>query len=127
MQIEFKKVKSTPFNVSNEDVVFSGTIQKIKDDLVEIDGKIAGKSKAICSRCGKEIELLIDENLKLRVSDGIYDTKHIEDEDDDIVVVESFNHKIDCLDILNSEIESILSDYIYCEDCSKIDNIEYEI
>lgn len=84
----------------------------MSQELVKLKAKITGKLETICARCGKDLELQIDENIELLISDGIYEST-----DDELDVVETNNSVIDFDDIVQSEIESIKSDYHVCSDC----------
>ncbi|QOG13305.1 DUF177 domain-containing protein [Arcobacter sp. FWKO B] len=115
MQIEFKKV---PFNKKNFQidynlVKFEGTFCKMSQELAKIEATISGKLNIICSRCGKNIDLDINESIELLVSDGVYTP----DNESDIDVIEVYGGSIDFEEILNSELESIQSDYHICDEC----------
>lgn len=114
MQVEFKKV---PFNKKNFQidynlVNFEGTFCKMSQELVKVEANISGDLETICSRCGKSIVLSIDENIELFVSDGVYTSDEY-----DIDVIESYSGVVDFNHIIESELESIKSDYHICDDC----------
>jgi len=113
MRISFFKIASvdTKFGIDYEDVSFSGIFKKEKDQ-VKIDGTIKGGVEIICNRCGCEFSYKIDEDLLLWVNDGCYNG-------DKLDVIESHDHFVDFEKILLSEIESIKSDYHYCNKCIK--------
>ena len=112
MRVEFRKVSSTltPFSLKKDGVKFSGDFKKLSLDMVEINLKADGKLLHDCDSCLEEFELIIDESSKLLVSDGVYSG-------DEIDVIESFDSFLDFDKIAQSELESIRSDYHYCEKC----------
>jgi len=122
MQIEFKKVpfSKKDFQISYNLVNFEGTFCKIPQELVKVEANISGKLDIICSRCGKDIDLAIDEPIELLICDGIYSPK---EDDIDLDVVEVLSGSIDFNEILNSELESIRSDYHICDECLKDNQI----
>ena len=112
MRVEFRKVSSTltPFSLKKDGVKFSGDFKKLSSEMVEINLKADGKLLHDCDSCLEEFELIIDESSKLLVSDGVYSG-------DEIDVIESFDSFLDFDKIAQSELESIRSDYHYCEKC----------
>lgn len=117
MKIDFRKVpslkKDITFNI--DDIKFIGTLEKKAHNLALLKGIIKGNSEIICDRCAKEYNLYIDEELSLKIFNGIIP---LEVENDlDIIEVDEI---IDFDEILFGEIESIKLDYNYCEKCNKI-------
>ena len=112
MRVEFRKVSSasTPFSLENDGVECSGDFKKLSSGMIEINLKIEGQLLHNCDGCLEEFELIIDETSKLLVSDGVYSG-------DEIDVIESFDSFLDFEKIVQSELESIKSDYHYCEKC----------
>jgi uncharacterized metal-binding protein YceD (DUF177 family) len=126
MKIEFRKVplQESGFEIVSDSVKFSGTFSKISQKLAKISAHINGTFTVECCKCGKEIELELDEEVDLLVSDGIYSSS----EDEENIVIEVEDHIIDFDDILNSELESLRSEYHICEECDNNENfieIEY--
>jgi len=115
MQIEFKKVpfSKKDFQINYNLVNFEGTFCKMSQELVKIEATINGTLETICSRCGKDINLTLDENIELLVSDGVYSS----DQDTELDIIEVYNGILDFDDILNGELESIKSDYHICAEC----------
>jgi uncharacterized metal-binding protein YceD (DUF177 family) len=64
-----------------------------------------------CNRCGKEFDYLFDTALKLTISDQIVEAK------DDLDIIEFLDGNIDISFILQSEINTIKSEYHYCDQC----------
>lgn len=123
MKIEFKKVPQTPkeFSVSLNSVEIEGTFCKISQSLVKIDAVLKGNTEIDCCRCGITDTITLNENENFLLSDGIY--KDTESED---LVIEIENSLIDFDEIIQSEIESIKSEYYLCENCSQNNDFEKE-
>lgn len=126
MKIEFRKVplQESKFEIDSDSVKFLGTFSKISQKLVNLSGKIYGNTTVLCCKCAKEIALNLDDKVDLLISDGIYSSQNDEDE----IVVEVENHTIDFDELLNSELESIKSEYFICDQCKDSENtieIEY--
>lgn len=125
MKIEFKKVPQTKknFSFSKDSVEFSGTFCRIPQKLVKIEAKIVGNLMVDCYKCGIELDINVEENLTFIVSNGILNSQNeIEDE----VIIEIDNNIIDFTAILDSELESIRSDYHKCNNCDDNTVIEVE-
>jgi uncharacterized metal-binding protein YceD (DUF177 family) len=124
MKIEFRKVpqieKELEF-ISNS-VKIEGTFCRISQSLVKIDAVLKGSTEIDCCRCGKTEEIEVDEELHLLLSDGIYKS-----DESEFLVIEVENNLIDFDEIIQSELNSIKSDYYMCDDCSQLgDNFEKE-
>ncbi len=127
MKIEFRKVPNNEkdFEIDLNSVKFLGTFSKISNKLVIINSRIVGKHTVLCCKCGNEIEILLDEAQVFKVSDGIFSS---DEEENGEIIIECDNHIIDFEDILNSELESINSDYHICSICNTNDNfVDIEI
>lgn len=118
MKIEFRKVSPTKkeFSTKVDSVTFEGTFCKISPKLVEIEARITGDTQVECCKCGKDLTISFDEPLQMLVSDGVYSNS-----DEEKIIIEIDDGIIDFDDIINSEIESIHSDYIVCEECQDTD------
>ncbi len=91
--------------------------------IVKVDAKLVGHTDVQCIRCGLEETINVDEDLKLTLSDGIY-TGY----EGDNLIIEIENNTIDFDDIIQSEVESINSDYYLCKQClDNEENLEQEI
>lgn len=121
MEIEFRKVplQESEFEFISDSVKFSGTLSKISQKLARISAAIEGPFVVECCKCAKQIDLQLNEKVDLLVSDGVYSSS--EDEED--IVIEVQDHIISFDDILNSELESIRSEYHICEECEKNENL----
>ena len=121
MQIEFKKVTKTPkeFKLEKDNVKFFGEFKKSVSDfnLVEINATLSGTISYNCDRCANEFDLKLNEELELKVYNGIYKGK------EEVFEIENI---IDFDEILMSEIELIKNDYHICNDCKNIENFEIE-
>ncbi|QKF83094.1 hypothetical protein [Halarcobacter ebronensis] len=124
MKIEFKKVPTTPKEFINEfsSVKIEGTFCKMSPSLVKIEAKLVGEIPIVCSRCGEEHTISLNDELNFLLSDGIYKSNS----DSDELVIEVEESLIDFDEILESEISSIQSDYYICQKCEDGDFVEKE-
>jgi uncharacterized metal-binding protein YceD (DUF177 family) len=115
MKIVFKKVPITgvDFKTSFEDIKFYGILEKKSRNLVQCSGKLEGTLSCHCARCGDEMSLHVDEKINLLVSDGLYESG-----EELVEVMEFFDETVDLDTILQSEVETLKSDYHYCATCS---------
>ena len=117
MKIEFKKVPSTEksFNFETNSVNLEGTFCRMSAKLIKIDAKLSGNINVDCCLCGKSFDHKLNDNLIVLVSQGFYDseTEH------ELDIIEVDGDFLDFEEILQSEIESIKSDYLACSDCDK--------
>ena len=118
MKISFAKIANNqmPFELGLDGVNFNGELKRINQNLVSCKGKIAGKIAHNCDRCGEDINLKLDEDVNLILSDGIYKDKE-ENLDD---AVEFFDGFVNLEEVLTSEIEAFKSDYFYCDKCKNL-------
>ena len=123
MKIEFRKVPQTPkeLNAKFDSVEIEGTFCKISPTLVKIDAVLKGNTEIDCCRCGVTNTVSLNEEEKFLISDGIYKDNESED-----LVIEIENGSIDFDEIIQSELESIKSDYYLCENCSQNNDFEQE-
>jgi len=125
MKIEFKKVskKSSEVNFSQDNLKFDGTFEKIDQKTVKCKGKFSGSIPHHCDRCAEEFELPFEEEIELRIVDGI-----TSDRDEEFYnTIECIDSVIDFDEIIKSEIELYKSDYHYCEKCKKQEKTEGEL
>ncbi|MBN2782232.1 MAG: hypothetical protein JXQ66_03215 [Campylobacterales bacterium] len=115
MIISLRKIGKTPsdFEIQDDKITFKGFLQYDSGNLILLKAKLCGIVNTECSRCGEEIDLEVDEDLKFFISDGLYK----DDDNIEFDVVESFNSMVDLNDLLKSEIELIKSDYHICDNC----------
>jgi len=120
MQIEFRKIPTIKkeFNITLNSVNFLGNFSRISNRLAKIDSQIIGNYDLQCCKCGKNIDYKLDEKQVFILSDGIFSSN---DEKENEIVIEIDNHIVDFNEILNSELESINSDYHICEECKTND------
>lgn len=124
MKIELRKVPQLPkeLEVIYNSVKIEGTFCRISPSLVKIDGVLSGNTHIDCCRCAESEIIEVDEELKLLVSDGLY-----KKDEDEYLVIEIENGLIDFDEIIESELNSIRSDYHICENCLQYgDNFEKE-
>ncbi len=117
MKIIFDKVghNEKPFDHEIDGVVASGTLIKSGYHRVLLQGRIDGTVDLLCSSCGAELYQEISTPLRLTISDQIIEDK------DDLDIIEFLNGEIDISFIIESEINSIKSDYCYCTKCCDSD------
>ena len=124
MKIEFRKVPQTPkeLEVEYNSVKIEGTFCKISQSLVKVDAELKGSTDVDCCRCGATEMIEVDEKLNLLWSDGVY-----KKDESDYLVIEIEDSLINFEDIIESELNSIRSDYHICDDCLQLgDNFEKE-
>jgi len=125
VKIEFKKVPRDikKLKVEFNSVKIEGIFYKIALSLVKIEAKLSGNIEVDCSRCVQTETLTLDEELKLLLSDGIFKGE----EKEEFLVIEVENSLIDFDEIIQSELNSIKSDYHLCKKCLQKDEfIEQE-
>jgi uncharacterized metal-binding protein YceD (DUF177 family) len=124
MKIEFRKVPQTKkeFTSLFDSVKLEGTFSKITPSLVKVEAQLLGDTNIQCSRCGVDMEKKLNERVDCLLSDGIYNQQT------DDLIIEITNGVIDFDEIIQSELESLQSDYNYCNSCSNAsDVLEQEI
>jgi uncharacterized metal-binding protein YceD (DUF177 family) len=119
MQIVFKKVPTTgvDFETSIDNVKFYGNAIKESKNLVKCVGKIEGSLIHLCDRCGDDFSFPVNEEVKIFVNDGIYESN-----DELLDLIEFFDGMVNFDTILESELGTIKSDYHYCSNCIDIDS-----
>jgi len=123
MKIEFRKVPQNPkdFILEVDSVKFLGTFCKISSKLVDIKSNIDGIVEVNCCKCGKSFNIPFNEKIHFLASDGIYSSN--DERDLDKIIIEIDDDFIDFEEILQSEVESLRSDYHICDSCSKDETI----
>ena len=119
MKIEFRKAPQNQrdFSLEVNSVKFCGTFGKISSKLVDIKSSIEGDVEVSCCKCGKSFDIPFNEKIHFLASDGIYSSN--DERDLDKMIIEIDNNFIDFEEILQSELESLRSDYHICDSCSK--------
>lgn len=119
MKIEFRKVPQQPkdFLCELNSVKFLGTFCKISSKLVNIKSKFEGFVEVNCCKCGVSFDIPFNEEVNFLLSDGVYSSS--DERDLDKIIIEVDNNFIDFEEILQSELESLRSDYHICDNCSK--------
>ena len=120
MKIAFQKVgnEPIPFEISKDNLKFSGTLKKFSRSLIELEAKITGEISLSCDICAEVFNQPLTESVQFHLSDGIH--KGSDDDEYDIVEVEG--SMIDLDEILDSELELFKSDYFSCATCQSHDN-----
>jgi len=119
MQIEFKKIPTTGihFETSFDEIRFFGEALKISKTMVKCMGNIEGNLHHACDRCGENFKLMVNENVEVFASDGLFKDQEGEEL---LNVIEFFDGSIDIDTMLQSEIEAFKSDYHYCGQCEQL-------
>ena len=117
MKIGFNKVgtQAIPFEISKDNLKFSGTLEKFSRSLIELEAKITGELSIPCDICAEEFINTLDESVKFHLSDGIFQ----DNDDHEYDIVEIKDSIIDLDEILDSEVELFKSSYFCCENCQK--------
>ena len=112
MKIAFRKIANTPKDIALEidGISLQGQLERIDSKIVCLRGKILGDIELICDNSGEEYTYLLTP-LVLYIADGIWDSQSQSRKLDSFEVIEFFDGFIDLHYILESEIESIRSDY----------------
>lgn len=112
MKIAFAKIGSEPLSISHElgGISFKGILKRKNAEQVLASGELSGVLKHFCDSCGEPLEISINESLELSLNDGATSAP-------DLDIVEFYDGFIDLGELINSEIESIKSDYFYCKNC----------
>ncbi|MBL0721377.1 MAG: hypothetical protein JJV88_02220 [Sulfurovum sp.] len=118
MKILFYKIgyNTKPFYLEENGVSFIGELHKSGYHRLQLIGDIKGNIELFCNRCGDSLNYTLEIPLKLTISDQIIEDKV------DLDIIEFLDGDIDISFILNSEINTLKSEYLYCQTCSKIDN-----
>jgi len=117
VKIHFDKVGQSPkpFHESIEGILFDGSLQKSGHHRVALLGDIKGNTEVNCNRCGKALDCRVDIPLKLTISDQLVESK------DDLDIIEFLDGWVDISFILQSEINTVKSEYHYCDECQDSD------
>ncbi len=116
MKIEFKKIPKSgiDFEISDDRCKLSGKCMKIRNNLVKCTGNVSGSFIHICDRCGEDFVAKLNRNIEVYASSGIYEDERFLD------VMEFFDGYVDFDEMLQNEIESYKSEYLYCDECKDI-------
>jgi len=119
VKIQFGKVGHSPqpFREESEGLLIEGTLQKNRLHRVRLQAKIEGSLSVNCDRCGVLFDYPFNVPLDLTVSDQIVEAK------DDLDIIEFLDGEIDISCILQGEINSVKSEYHYCDACQKSDDV----
>jgi len=122
MKILFDKVGSTPkaFEYNQESTLIKGTLAKKGFHRVAMEAHLSGNISLDCVRCGNSYEHNLDNDLDLIISDEVVETR------DSLDIIEFLDGVINIEDIVDSEINSLKSEYNYCKDCASSDE-DFEV
>ncbi|NPA55810.1 MAG: hypothetical protein GXO40_05520 [Epsilonproteobacteria bacterium] len=114
MKIDIKKIppQKKEFKTSLDGLTLEGEFYR-DNNLVKIEARLYGQVEVECNKCANTFIREIDDELKLIITNQIYNGF-----DDEYDVIEIFSQLIDFDDIITSEIESIKLDFDnICESC----------
>ena len=116
MHIPFRRVTSIPhdFDETQDGLNLKGNVVFMQRAEARLIANLKGDTNVQCYRCGDEFSLNINENLDFLVYDGVYKGEELD-------VIELEDSIVDFSQILQSEVESIKSDYHLCENCKDSD------
>ena len=117
MKVNFHKIQKNqeyPFELNNKrySVKSVFTFKPRINGMLLCNLNFQGQVLTFCSRCGVEFQYEFDDSVEFLLHNGIY-----KGFDEDFDIIEIFNQLIDFEEILISEIELIISDYIKCNNC----------
>ena len=93
--------------------MLKGVLERKSEKIVLCKAILNGVLPHKCDSCGDDIDISVNENLELILSDGAF-----KDELDELSdAMEFFDGFIDLSELANSEIQSFKSDYFYCKKC----------
>ncbi len=121
MKIEFRKIPTTPkeFKTSKDGLELKGILYKESQDISKIEAVLSGKVEVECIRCASKFGRIVNEEMKLIVTDKIYNGF-----DDEFDVIEIDSQIMDFDDIIMSEIESIKLDFEnICNNCKDLEKL----
>ncbi|PAF52856.1 hypothetical protein [Helicobacter sp. 13S00477-4] len=113
MKIEMRKITQIPksFLIESAGIRFAGEISRKTTKLFELKGFLTGDLELICDVSGENFLKSFNEPLVLYISDGFWDMQSQNHHLNDFDVIEFFDGFVDMNFILQSEIESIKTDY----------------
>ena len=123
MKIELRKIpfEKREFETSFSGLTLKGIFYKENQNIAKIEANLSGEIEVDCIKCATPFMREIDEDLKLIITDRIYNGF-----DEEFDVIEINSQIIDFDDIITSEIESIKLDFSnVCDNCT--DDIDLEI
>ena len=115
LKIAFAKIttKEQYCELAYEGLILKGNLKRKSDNIVLFKANLNGILAHKCDSCGDDININVNENLELILSDGAFKDELGELSD----AVEFFDGFIDLSELANSEIQSFKSDYFYCDNC----------
>jgi hypothetical protein len=119
LKIELRKIpfEKREFETSFSGLTLKGVFYKENQNIAKIEANLSGEVEVDCIKCATPFMREIDEDLKLIITDRIYNGF-----DEEFDVIEINSQIIDFDDIITSEIESIKLDFEnVCKNCEIID------
>jgi uncharacterized metal-binding protein YceD (DUF177 family) len=115
MRIAFRKIPPEGIDVKlkRDNLLLSVQTKKESATLLLCEGKMTGTLAHQCDRCGQPINLEVDEDVAVFISDQAMPSSQEELFD----AIEFFDGFVDFEELFTSEIEAYKSDYFYCSNC----------
>jgi len=123
LKIELRKIpfNKKEFETSFENVSLKGVFYKENQNVIKIEAVLSGIIEVDCIKCATPFTREINENLKLIITDKIFNGF-----DEEFDVIEIPSQTIDFDDIITSEIESIKLDFDnVCNNCEDEIDLEF--
>lgn len=113
MKIAMKKCTPTPKDValSIGNVHLQARLFRVDSQMLRLEGNISGELELTCDVSGEDYTQRLDYPLVLYIADGLWSMQSQSKKLDSFEVIEFFDGFVDLHYILESEIESIKSDY----------------
>ncbi len=123
MKILFDKISSNAkaFEYPKDDTILIGSLSKKSHHEVHLEADLSGTIVLDCVRCGTSYLHSLDNHLDLILSDKVVETQESLD------IIEFLDGVINIEDIVDSEINSIKSEYNYCTKCANSLDENFEI
>lgn len=115
LKIAFAKITANKqhFELACENLMLKGILERKNEKIVLCKAILNGVLAHKCDSCGDDIDINVNENLELILSDGAFKDELGELSD----TMEFYDGFIDLSELANSEIQSFKSDYFYCKKC----------
>ncbi|MBN2823836.1 MAG: hypothetical protein JXQ76_00815 [Campylobacterales bacterium] len=123
MKILFDKVGSNAkeFEYQKDAIILKGSLSKKSHHEVHLEANLSGDITLDCIRCGVSYLHRLDNGLDLILSDKVVETQ------DNLDIIEFLDGVINIEDIVDSEINSLESEYNYCSACTNSQEENFEV
>jgi len=111
MVFDFLSIRQQKINLEFNGLKFDGILKK-NSIYVDLIGKVIGKVDIKCDYCLSDINQDVCLELNFKISNTL------DNSDEQEIMYECIDNKVDIKLILESEISSYKSDYFLCKKCS---------